>query len=600
MARLGSFITQLSVISSSSRCAGHACLSEQPGHVLGQLDVQQAGHREVDRHAQLDALVAPRPALAERAIEHPEGERAHEPGVLDERNELHGSEQPADGVGPAHEGLDAGDLAGSQVDLGLVVQHELVVADGPPQLAHEREVVRVVGVALGGVDGVARALVLGHVHGHIRALEQGLGRRAVLGVVGHAHARLGGERHALQLERLLQGVVQALGDLPGTGDVRARQEDGELVAAHPGDRVPGAQRRAQPRADLLEQEVAVGVAHGVVDLLEPVEVDDQHRQRLLLPLGAEQRLLEPVVEEDPVRQARERIVVRLVAARLGQGAVAPHGVHERPGEQAEKDQADRQDHRPGDHRQALDAVESAQGARGVGTGRRRRRVDLALDGGEARIDLAPVDGENQVLPAGVLRGEHPVDGGQVRGLPREDAPDDGPLPRVAGCGGGAEGRRHVAAGGSMEAADLRRRLEPVLSLERLLLADGVARVLEGRARLARPGRVRGRTARGHADPHGEAGQDEQHHAQPDGGPAGRDPGTIQHQGSPSGSRVRRRARRAGGLRRLTHLSAGAAEYLGLGRGARQWMPRRPLRGESSRRKRPRATAASITRSIAMS
>jgi len=44
-------------------------------------------------------------------------------------------------------------------------------------------------------------------------------------------------------------------------------EDGELVVAQAGDRVLGAQDRAQARADPLEQEIAVVVTERVVDFL---------------------------------------------------------------------------------------------------------------------------------------------------------------------------------------------------------------------------------------------------------------------------------------------------------------------------------------------
>ena len=56
------------------------------------------------------------------------------------------------------------------------------------------------------------------------------------------------------------------------------QQHGELVAAEPGERVAAAQRAAQPGGDLAQQPVAVVVAERVVDLLEPVEVDQQQRR----------------------------------------------------------------------------------------------------------------------------------------------------------------------------------------------------------------------------------------------------------------------------------------------------------------------------------
>ena len=56
-------------------------------------------------------------------------------------------------------------------------------------------------------------------------------------------------------------VAQPLGHGLGLADaVDERQQDGELVAAEPGDGVAVAEHRLQARADLAEQLVAVGVA----------------------------------------------------------------------------------------------------------------------------------------------------------------------------------------------------------------------------------------------------------------------------------------------------------------------------------------------------
>ena len=88
------------------------------------------------------------------------------------------------------------------------------------------------------------------------------------------------------------------------GVVDVRQEHGELVAAEPGDHVAGAQRALDPLRDDLEQPVADLVAEGVVDLLEPVEVEEEQRERL----AAAGALLEGAVEgpeqELAVRAAR--------------------------------------------------------------------------------------------------------------------------------------------------------------------------------------------------------------------------------------------------------------------------------------------------------
>ena len=93
----------------------------------------------------------------------------------------------------------------------------------------------------------------------------------------------------------------------------------ELVAAEARDHVLGAQARAQARSDRHQQLVAGGVAEAVVDRLEVVEVDEQHRE--LAPPVAD-RGLDLVGEQRPVGEVRERVVVGLVVELLLKDAKA--------------------------------------------------------------------------------------------------------------------------------------------------------------------------------------------------------------------------------------------------------------------------------------
>ena len=56
----------------------------------------------------------------------------------------------------------------------------------------------------------------------------------------------------------------------------------ELVAAEAGDRVAGPEARAEPLADGREELVADGVAEALVDRLEPVEVEQDQGDRVVL------------------------------------------------------------------------------------------------------------------------------------------------------------------------------------------------------------------------------------------------------------------------------------------------------------------------------
>src|SRR5207245_7665609 len=147
----------------------------------------------------------------------------------------------------------------------------------------------------------------------------------VCSVVGEdADADTGGDRYLVlvEAERLLQRVedaarhprrVLAAGDF-GEGD-------DELVPPEPGDGLPGPGRIAagygvaapeallQPFGDSLQEPVAEGVAEGVVDPLEPIDVEKENCERLALPPGAVERQPPPLREEPAVRPAAQPVVV---------------------------------------------------------------------------------------------------------------------------------------------------------------------------------------------------------------------------------------------------------------------------------------------------
>ncbi|WRL63368.1 hypothetical protein U6N30_27080 [Blastococcus brunescens] len=118
----------------------------------------------------------------------------------------------------------------------------------------------------------------------------------------------------------MQGLAQPLGHVLGLRDtVDERQQDGELVPAEPGDGVALPQHRLQSRAHLAEQLVAVGVAQGVVDLLEAVQVDQQQGDLAVRPAGGGESLVEAVAQQLPVGQTGQGVVRGLVAVPLGRG-----------------------------------------------------------------------------------------------------------------------------------------------------------------------------------------------------------------------------------------------------------------------------------------
>ena len=85
---------------------------------------------------------------------------------------------------------------------------------------------------------------------------------------------------------------------------QALDQHDELVTAEARDRRIGPADGLDPAGDLDEQGVADLVTERVVDELEPVDVEQQHRARPVDALQPGQRLVEPVGEQRAVGQAR--------------------------------------------------------------------------------------------------------------------------------------------------------------------------------------------------------------------------------------------------------------------------------------------------------
>jgi hypothetical protein len=223
--------------------------------------------------------------------EHPLLQRHDEAVVLGERDELVRRDGAEHRVVPAHEGLDADDPALGEAGHRLVLQAQLTVLQRAGEVARqlrpaphrvvERTVARRAGEAdaalagclrraqreVRGPDGT-RGVLLGHQLGDTDAARHGEDGAPSLAAV---RVR-GAERPVEQRQQPLGQRGRLLG--------RARDDEGELVTAEPGDEVTVARGRAQPVGHLGEQQVPGLVAGHVVDDLEAVEVDEQHAGRL--------------------------------------------------------------------------------------------------------------------------------------------------------------------------------------------------------------------------------------------------------------------------------------------------------------------------------
>ena len=123
----------------------------------------------------------------------------------------------------------------------------------------------------------------------------------------------------------------------------ADPHDGEFIAAEAHDDVGRVRAAAQAGGDLAQQLVAHRMAARVVDLLEAVQIDQQHQRALALPRRRKHALEQDIGEIAPVAQTRQRILQRLFGKALAQQVI---GEHQARGEPRTDDQRqhDRQHH----------------------------------------------------------------------------------------------------------------------------------------------------------------------------------------------------------------------------------------------------------------
>ena len=174
------------------------------------------------------------------------------------------------------------------------------------ELADQTELGGVVVVLVGVVAHHTRVLALGDVHGDVGPLQQIVDVIAVFGGDDEADAGVDRQGQPAHLDLAVDDVAQTPERFLG---IRDRREDhAEFVAAETGDGVLGPGVDVEAAGQLGQEPVAVVVAEGVVDVLEPVEVDDGDGHRLVVAGSFEGRR-RPPVEQGAVGEVGEVVVL---------------------------------------------------------------------------------------------------------------------------------------------------------------------------------------------------------------------------------------------------------------------------------------------------
>ena len=158
----------------------------------------------------------------------------------------------------------------------------------------------------------------------VRVLEQGVRLHAVLRCERDSDACADGHLVTIEVEWLRQLLDDASGQLAGRFGLHAGslQED-EFIATDARHGVAFAEIAEQPLGNLLQQQVPGPVAERVVDVLEAVEIDAQHRERHPVALRQGELACNHVLELRAVRQSGQRVVLREETdTRLGGTALA--------------------------------------------------------------------------------------------------------------------------------------------------------------------------------------------------------------------------------------------------------------------------------------
>lgn len=255
----------------------------RPGEVLGR-DVEAHEQGRLDGGGGLEAgLQDPGHDPADR-VDHPGGDREDQAVRLGGRDEGRGRHEPALGIVPADQGLEAGEPPGGEPHDRLQEQRELVPGQGPPQgaLLREGRDRRVEIGAGGGRQRRRRPLR----HGRPEA-RQGLAEPGDEPLEAEAQDRVGagepllnlrrahGDEHAIRLGTRARGAREGVEDRHLAEDLAgpAPGEHGLSAVAPPEDRDAAAQDQvgAVPDRPLVEQDGAGREGDGIGEVLHRSE-----------------------------------------------------------------------------------------------------------------------------------------------------------------------------------------------------------------------------------------------------------------------------------------------------------------------------------------
>ncbi len=282
---------------------------ERIHHDAGQRRIGELQRRDVDGDAH---ILRPLRGVMTGGAHHPFANRANQPRLLRNGDEHGGRDRSAHRMIPAQQCLEADDPFILRVDDRLEHQMKAVMGERMTQVLLQLAAVLRVGQHVLGIETMhSPAVVLRRIERQIGIAHQSLAGHAIVRTDRDAHRRADHDLRAFDPVWLRHRIDDRIGQLSQFGAVDpVGQHNLEFVPAEAADHAPPFHDADQALAHLAQQSVARRVAHGVVHILEAVEVDQEQRAIAGLAVGLEHALVEHPLHLHAIGEAGQRIELR--------------------------------------------------------------------------------------------------------------------------------------------------------------------------------------------------------------------------------------------------------------------------------------------------
>jgi hypothetical protein len=247
-----------------------------------------------------------------RAFQRPGADGLDETPLFRNRYELPGRHQPSNGVIPAQQRLHAQDRAGADIDLGLILENELPIVDGPRELILDLELVAHALAHLGveQLEPITPGL-LGRIECDACLDEQSV-RTSCLSVRRDGYPDAQGRRRAIpavEWHGTTHGGKDSLGH-PGRRSFITNlvEKDGEFVPSQPRQTVLLANHFKEHLGYVTQHLVPAAVTESVIGVSETINVEKKKCDGAISSARPGERIAQPFPKSRLRRQPGKRLV----------------------------------------------------------------------------------------------------------------------------------------------------------------------------------------------------------------------------------------------------------------------------------------------------